>query len=427
MRETERYQDGRGPLSPWFFTGGMLAAYAAVILFASFPPPLVDYPDWVYQGVLFHGILIGHPAAGYTLKHYPVPNSATTLGIGLLNVVMNWRWAGKVWVCLYLALAAFSSWRLSHAVGARDWRLIVSLPAVLFVNLDFWYGHISFEIGLCLTMLLLAMLIRETTDVAVAAMLLVIFFVHMEACAAATLLTLLWYAVRRDWWRLRCVAPALALTIWYGIARFAKGNVDGGSLIRADYPYGSHNFLIYKANCFFKVFGYVNARTLEGGSESEALLGRSLFLMLLIASLCLGALILWQLVRVARNGSRALRIFILILLLCSLLLPQVALGVADPGSRLLLMAAAVGLFGIEWKRPVGTAIACLSVLLCVANLWQFARIERSPIMPGHVRDLPAALLTYGHVEPATRLEYYEKLNRGEMDETIFPTAMFVKR
>jgi hypothetical protein len=185
--------------------------------------------------------------------------------------------------------------------------------------------------------------------------------------------------------------------------------------------------MIYKANCFFKVFGYVNARTLAGGSESEAILGRGLFLLLLIASLCLGGLILSQLVRVARNGSIPLRIFMVVLLLCSILLPQAILGVADPGSRLLLMTAAVGLFGIEWKSPVGTAIACLSVVLCAANLWQFARIERSPMMPGHVRDLPAALLTYGHVEPATRLEYYEKLKSGEMDETIFPTGMFVKR
>jgi hypothetical protein len=413
------------------FFAAMMIGYSWVVLAASNPPPFVDLPDWVYQGVLFHNVLTGHPFVGYALKHYPVPNSTTTVGLGLLDSLMPWQWAGKVWVVLYLGLASFASWASVCALQLRDWRLTMAMPAILFVNLNFWYGHISFEIGVCLVLLLLAMLVRGRSRGAVAGMLVLVFFTHMEACAAALLLLLLWCAVMRDWRRLAGAVPALALTVWYAIARFASGNADARGVPGADYMYGSKAFLIYKANTFSKSFGFINACARDGSSISEHLLGRIVFVALFAASLAMAAICLVKMARAASEGRpgtprRVIALFFFALLAISALLPQVWLGVADPGSRLVLLASAAGLLIVDWRGRTGTAIALLSAVFCSVNLYQLARVEQNPQAAGTTGNLPAAMLRYGHVEPATRLEYYKKLQRGELDETIFSTAMFVE-
>jgi hypothetical protein len=405
-----------------------MLGYAAAILLAKSPPPLVDYPDWVYQGVLLRNAVLGH-ATGYGLHAWPVPNTTTTIGIGLLNLAVSWVWAGKLWVLVYLALAFVASWSLARAAGGSDWRAIVAAPCILFLNLDFWYGHIGFEVGLCLVLLLLALLLRNTSTIWVGALLIATFFTHMESCAGAMLLVGLWYGSRREWRRLACLILPVALTLWYALAR---GDTVQG--IIPDYAYGSRAFLVYKANTFVKEFGYVNARTLNGPSISEAVFGRSLFLVVLLVGLCLAGLVLWTVLwGVLRRGEGdrrqgwAIGGTVLTLIALSVVLPQACLGVSDPGSRLLLMATAMSLFGVRWQGRTATAVAVLSVLMALANLYQFERVERAPLMAGHAMDLPSVELVFGHVEPGTRLGYYDDLERGAMNRYIFSTGIFANR
>jgi hypothetical protein len=223
--------------------------------------------------------------------------------------------------------------------------------------------------------------------------------------------------------------PAMTLTAWYAIARFANGDADIRGLSGAGYAYGSKSFLIYKANTFFKIFGYVNARATSGRSLSEAIFGRPLFVLLAMLSLVVAALILVSLLHAmfSRSGQTYpyLRAFVLILLCLALTLPQVVLGTADPGSRLLLVAAVVGLFLVDWRSRTAAIITAFSIIFCAANLWQFVRVERDPAIEPHRADLPAPLLTYGHVEPQMRAFYYQHLSASEMDLDIFPTAMFL--
>jgi hypothetical protein len=424
----------RAWLFAWAFFLCAVLGYSAVIFAVREPPPFVDYPDWVYQGVLFHGALTGHPVAGYALKHYPVPNSTTTVALGLLDCVMPWQWAGKVWIVCYLWLGTFSFWALLRALRIREWRLVAAVPAIVLVNLNFWWGHIGFEVGFCLVLLLFAMLVQARSAAAIAAMLVLAFFTHMEACASAVLLLGIWCATTRSWKKMWAAVPVVGLTAWYAVARFAGGNLDGLDAAKANYAYGSPAFLIFKVNTFFKTFGYIDARTAAGLSLSERMLGKSLFLVMIVASLVLAGLCLTQLLRsvAKRQGTpqdvarRVIARFVLALLILSAVLPQVFLGVADPGSRLLLMAVAIGLLMIDWRGRVGASIACLGVLFCVVNLWQFAKVEIDPRMEGHRADLPAAVLKYGSVVPAASLSRYEALERGQMDETIFSTALFLK-
>ena len=414
----------------WTFFGLVMLSYSCVVLLATNPPPFVDFPDWVYQGVLFHGVLTGHPIAGYALKHYPVPNSTTTICLGLLDTILPWQWAAKLWVVMYFALASFSTWLLSKALHLQAWQLIVAIPGILFLNLNFWYGHISFEIGLCLVMLLAALLIRHASQTSIAILLTAIFFTHMEACAGALLLLAVWVAFTHEARRLWTATLPALLTLWYAIARFTGGNADSRGIPPADFAYGSGRFLIYKANTFAKTFGYVNSISSNGLSQTERFFGRNGLLVLIVLSLCIAGFALFAIFRAIANldslERRVLGTFALLLLLISLFLPQAILGTFDPGSRLLLMAAATGFYLVDWPRKSSTLIAILSIVFCLINLLQLAKIERNPTIPGHQRDLPVALTTYGHVQPDTRIIDYQRLQQGEMDLDIFSTAMFLR-
>jgi hypothetical protein len=416
-------------LAAWIYFCAVMVAYGCVILIAKAPPSFVDYPDWVYQGFLFHGALIGHPFAGYVLKHYPVPNSTTTVGLGLLDLVFPWQLAAKLWICFYLALAGFSSWTLARASGVQDWRLVVALPGIIFLNLTFWLGQVSIELGLCLLMLLLAMLLNEMAGTWIAGMLVLLFFTHMEACAAGLLLFTLWCGYKRRWILLWAAAPAVSLTAWYALVRIMNRAGDGGTL-HPDFSYGSFSFIIYKVNTYFKTLGYVNACAPNRLSQTEAIFGRDLYLLMIAAAFIIAILCISKVIRVARlrirdESLRFIGVFVLILLALSLVLPQVMLGTADPGSRLLLMSVALGLFGVKWRTRTGTALAWLSVCFALRNLWQFAKIDSNPYRPGHRKDLPAAVLRFSHTEPQTLLPQYEDIDKSEMTSPIYPTGIFV--
>lgn len=378
--------------------------------------------------MLLRGVLTGHPVTGYLLKPYPVPNSLTTVGLGLLDCVLPWVWAAKLWICGYLALTCVATWRLRDAADAKDWRLLVALPSVVFLNLDFWWGHISFEIGLCLLFLFAATLLRRRSAVRLGTLLLLLFFTHMEACACALLLLLLAAREQRDWTMLRAAAPTLLFTLWYALGRFGEGSAEVQIASPTLYRYGSPGFLLYKASSFLKPFGYVNARAADGWSQTEAIFGRAGFLLLAAGALLVAGLCFWLVLRhgfsIQARDALMLRSFAVSAFVLASVLPQLLLGVADPGSRLVLAGVALGFFSIRWQRPAGTVLALYSVVFCLVNLWQFGRISRNPELRGKVSTLPAAVRTFAHVEPGARIAVYGKLRRGEMDDAIFQTGIF---
>jgi len=405
----------------------VIAAYMAVILAAKNPPPFVDYPNWVYQGVLFHGAMAGHSFPGYVLKHYPVPNSTTTIGLGLLNFVMPWHWAGKVWICLYLVLAAAATRYLSRATGREEWLPLLAFPGVVFLNLDFWYGFSNFEIGVCLVMFLLGMLLRGVSTKWIALLMVAIFFTHMEACACGFLLLMVWWwETRRPKLLLACV-PALLLTMWYAIGRFTSGNVDAGPE-RYSHAYGSLAFLIFKVNTYFKVFGFVNASDMKELSITANIFGRALYLIVILAAIVISlagfVLIIRFLAKAPKDSNhKAVRVVVGSLLAISLVLPKLVLGTEDPGARILLMAIALVMFFLPWRSTAGRVFAALSVFFCLVNLWQFAVVSRNPRMDGVDMGLPRAMKN-AYLKPAGALVYYESLEKGTMDQPIFWTAMF---
>lgn len=195
-------------------------AFGLAVLSSGQPPILRDYPDWVYQGVLLAKLLTGHPVSGYALKLYPVPNSITTVGLGLLTVAFGWVLAAKLWVVIYLGFAAFSSLYAGKVFGVKDGGLWWVLPVTLFLGQLFWFGTISFNIGLCLLLLIACTLYRQRESMGLFVLLLIAcFFVHLIVYASALVMILL-YCMQYRRWKLAYVAIAtMPLVAWYFAGR----------------------------------------------------------------------------------------------------------------------------------------------------------------------------------------------------------------
>ena len=202
-----------------FFAGSFLV-FALALLSAPSPPILRDYPDWVYQGVLFAKTLTGHSVAGYALKSYPVPNSITTVGLALLTVVLGWQLAAKLWLLLYLAFAAIASLYAGSVFRVKDAALWWVLPATLFLGQLFWFGTISFNLGLCLLIVIACKLYQKQERPGLFLFfLLTCFFIHMIVYASALLMVFL-YCVQYRRWKLSFVSLATTpLVIWYFVGR----------------------------------------------------------------------------------------------------------------------------------------------------------------------------------------------------------------
>jgi hypothetical protein len=407
--------------------------YAVAVLIPENPPAFVDYPDWVYQGVLFHGVIIHSPIPGYALKSYPVPNALTTIGIGIINLLVSWQWAGKLWICTYFLLAIFAIFRLARILDVRGNALWYALPGLVFLNLNFWFGHINFEFGLCVFLLFASMLFEAIpNNRGYAWVLVLLFFIHMEACACGVLLFICFCLSRRCLNLLWQCIPVSLLVVWYSIARFLGGNIDSATAPRAEYHLKSIKFVVFKIQTFFKTLGYVNVRTMSGFSKTEALYGRNLTLLFAGLSFLLGVAILIlasrQMLRAYRANSetRFAWIFVLTVLIIAMMLPQMLLGTADPGSRLILVSLAMALFLIAKSDSKGMLFVALgSLVLCTANLYQLYVVGANPyIKTGAQATFPLSMGKYAHVEPETRLCYYQSLATGKMTQMIFSTALF---
>lgn len=195
-------------------------AFGVVILISAQPPIFRDYPDWVFQGALLARTLTGHPVAGYALKMYPVPNSLTTVGLGLLTIPFGWLLAAKLWLIVYLVLGAVTSLYVARVFGVKDAALWWVLPGTLFLGQMFWFGTISFNIGLCVLLLFGAQLYQQKERASIIlTLLLLCFFTHLIVYAAAILMLIVYCLQYRRWQPLSMGLLTVPLVLWYGIGR----------------------------------------------------------------------------------------------------------------------------------------------------------------------------------------------------------------
>ena len=419
------------------YAAGLFFAYAVLIFAHRGGPSLTDYANWTYQGELLRAHLLGLPDPAHRLKSYPVPNSLTTIGIGLLGLALPWLVAAKVWLVVQLGLCFAAMRYLLRTVAAPAAAWIV-VPQAVFLNVNFWYGFMNFELGLAWVMVFAALLLRRLRGDRVhawvlAAMLVLVFFTHMIPFCFCVLL-LGFYALQagrlRELW---VAAPSVLLTIWYVLGRFLlAGNADGQAGMQETVRNYSAAFWVFKANSYAKSFGFVNPLGFD-----QVVFGRWGFYALLLAEACLAAAVAWGLLRVASTvirGKSSDRFFWLGLGLMApvyLLAPGAALGISDPGARVLQTALALGL-ALCWpgmRKPLRVVAGSCAVLLAAGGLIMFLDYGGALGASLHT-DMPGMATRAAQFVRVPNVDqdyFYGALDRGDLRLTVFPTGMLLNK
>lgn len=444
----------------WLFVA-LLLGHALVIATSPNPPVLQDYPDWVYQGVLFAKLVGGHAVAGYALKHYPVPNSLTTIGVGSLTLLFGWAAAAKIWLLLVLAALGGAAVHFVRRLGVADYAVLPIYAVSLIAGLDLWNGSINFQLSMAFYLLFLAHLLKpERSEATTALLLLLCFFTHMLPCGAGlfalgavalqqrslrvllpavpTLFCVGWYALERDpgpkGQPMTHLLPALlaaGLVLLWG---FRNGDRSRGALRAAalSWPPALPAPVLFWGTKLIILLGWLaplNVLTATFASD-RVLWPFEVFLVWSLAGVCAAVLGLILLriasVQVCRNDDvrRFLGATALAFGAMYLFSPSDALGVTGFDSRLLHLGlgAGIGLLGLVPGKRLN-ALASLAVFIGAINLFQFAAVQRRPgtISVGYEHHV---LFGVDPVAPAIRLPYYESLRTGQLNRWIFPTAMF---
>ena len=419
------------------YCAALFLLYVLAILVHPTIPSLTDYSNWTYQGVLLRDHLRGLPDQAHALKPYPVPNSAATLGIGLLSLLMSWQLAAKLWLAAQLVFALVSIRLFLRAIDADASASI--LGAALFLNLNLWDGFINFQMGMSWVLILAAMLLRKQPesrarqDWMIGGLLVLTFFTHMLPFALAGLLLIL-YCFQTGRFRLLWqLVPSGLLCTWYIAGRYLLGaDVDGQAGMAESVRNYSAAFWAFKGNSYLKSLGFVNP-TYAGRSALVAWAGRGGFLLLLAVNVTLAGAVAWCIVSALRRAfsekraERFLWVGMAALLPLYLVAPVSLLGISDPGSRLLQLSLGLGvlLCAGTYSKSLSLAKGCALVLMTV-GLAIFFRFAYGPEKLGaQPSSLPRTVLSFAHVFNHNQDYLVQALERGDRTEPVFATGIFL--
>ncbi len=413
--------------------------YVLVILGHASIPSLTDYANWTYQGALLRDHLLGFPDAVHALKPYPVPNSAATVGIGLLCLLMSWQLAAKLWLAAQLIFALASIRFFLRAIDADASASI--LGAALFLNLNLWDGFINFQMGMSWVLVIAGVLVRrqhETKtgrDWSVGVLLLLTFFTHMLPFAFAGLLVILYCLQLRRFQLLWQLVPSGLACVWYVAGRYLLGaDAEGQAGMAEPVRNYSAAFWAFKGNSYLKSLGFINP-TYAGKSALVAWVGKAGFVLLFGVNLAFAIAVAWCMFAALRTSfsqgtqERFLWMGVVTLLPFYLLAPVSFLGISDPGSRLLQLSLVLGLLlcARSYSKSLTFAKGCALVLMTV-DLAMFPRFAYGPEKPG--RDgapLSHAVLSLAHAFNHNQDYLVRALERGDRTKLVFPTGIFVNK
>lgn len=215
-------------------------------------PALQDYPEWLYQGYVFHQMLQGDPAAwtSHALVPYPVPNSMVQAIFALAMVLADPIIVGKLVLALFIVLFFVLLRRIAQKVNPGQSGAMLLVSTLLFIGgPTFWSGNINFEFS----MLALAfygyrsLVVGRASPGLVLVAGIVIFFCHAIGFSVFVLLVVGQSVVRRRWACIAALVPALALLAVYSLA-----STGHPTAIDSDYYSNPLLMLMYKAYTVLK-------------------------------------------------------------------------------------------------------------------------------------------------------------------------------
>lgn len=201
--------------------------------------PFSDYPDWLYQGHLLKEFLTGTTSPlqeNFNLVFVPVPNSGSTILIGLLNLFLPIEVAGKILLSIWVIsfpLSIIYLFRVVHS-GYSSLELI---GFTLIYNWFFLAGFASFILSLPLVFFTLAYIYKNIRELSlrqgflVGLLLLATYFCHLLGFMALLIgLTVLFVVLRpppKVFLSLGLAStPPLLLLMWYVLRQISSSTPE---------------------------------------------------------------------------------------------------------------------------------------------------------------------------------------------------------
>ena len=371
---------------------GLILSVALMIVAAP-APYLQDFGEWLYQGRIL-ALKLTDPAtvAGFVVAPYPIPNSLAPALLALLCLMIEPITAGKVFLILLLGGWLWSLGRFTRRFAPQDsggaaMALLVTLAALASF---FWYGFVSYQLGLLLFFTFLALVNEQRSPFWIARFGVVLFLAHAMIFLAWGLFMGLWVLFETPPARRRlllALAPSGLLALWFVLGRW----LTGFSAPIADAGIeGIAELLLYKFGSPLLLGGFHNLLRPDGAS----LLEHQPWIYWLgaasnaLAVLTLGIFVLRVLFNPAWNRSsplaftapltRSAQGFSLVVIGFYLVAPYNFFGLIHPGGRLLLPLIAVAMIlanpdlfrWVRWASLPALLGAALSVGLYGMLMYQ---------------------------------------------------------
>jgi len=338
----------RRPPNLYDFLSIGLAVLTVLAIAVGRAPYLHDFAEWLYQAqIVKQSMLDSAAVSGFTLAHYPVPNSLVTMILALLSFVFTPLWAGKLFLMTMLLAWYAVIRRFCKRFLEPQWRGMVCLFLFALSALApfFWYGFVSYQAALLLVTWFFAIYRPETKFFVIAAFGLAIFFAHAIVFLVFGLFLGVNLLLRWKWSVVAGLLPATICSLWFLVGRhFAQ---VAPQRIDADWN-GLREAVLYKAG-YPAMLGPFKNFILPDGSSLLENLGWIYWPGLLVnfaLAAVLGLLILrvlWVYHRGGLPGSpespplqRAWAISMAATLVFYLFAPYHFFGLINPGGRVLL-------------------------------------------------------------------------------------------
>lgn len=356
----------------------IIAVTISAILVAK-APYLHDFAEWLYQGQILSA-LWQNPTAVTTfyIKPFPVPNSLATVLLAAFGSILPAIWAGKLFlisllVAWYFVIRIFVDRQLPP-----QWRFASCLVIYVLAALPtfFWYGFISYQLGLLLFVWFLAVYQASTPPWVIALFGVLMFFAHAAIFGIfGVLLGIHWLMTRRHAIIIGLI-PATVCGAWFVVGRHLSGlpaqqmDASWTSLTEA---------LLYKSGYPAMLGPFKNFLLADGSSlyDATAWIYWSGFGVNFAVALLLGLLVVYVLFRYfnrtrAEGFSKApsakleltLAVTLACLILAYIVAPYDFFGLINPGGRLLIPMLLLALvLGKEHSRVIIQLLVLPGVLL----------------------------------------------------------------
>jgi hypothetical protein len=383
--------------------------------------PSQDYPDWIYQGFLFTRRLGGALLPGFSLKAYPVPNSIPTVAMGVAGLAVAPEMTGKLVMSAAIFLFVFAPFYLFKSAKIAERNPVYLVPLLFVFNCWFFFGELSYLIGLGLLFLYAGYILRrfdekeQVSGWIVFASLLAMFFAHPIPFAIGLLLSL-FYFIKRPSRALavRFVAASAiptALLVWYAAARIIHPAAAGTKLWA---PWTTHQIagrFLAAFSPFLEFLPWIGVATpgMKLAAVIDGMLTASAFL-------ALGATVVAFAVRRQRASLmlQASAICTVFFLVGGFSL----MGWVGPGERFIYPAAWFALCWmgaswplLEWRWPMLAAKAALAALIVAQILFLDIGVMGVSRHMAGVYDLLAGAKS--KTEFCTTYENYDAQNKVE--------------